>query len=247
VRAPVQHPEPVQCRAAAILVLALAAAIPAGAAPSDPLWLAAVESSRQAKQWSPGEIRLAVEMADDKGKVLETWDNQYRLSAGADGVVRTEVVSAFHDGKDETQKEREAQAKRDAAARAEDGARGQDIDLGDDPFDPDLQDAVDIRQLAGTRAIAGMTCVAFAFTLTKPNGATIEGNVWLDAITGLPVEFVSSPKPLPRGAHELVTTVRYADGLAAEVRVEGSGSLLFFKRRFMSVITLGGWFRRTGG
>jgi hypothetical protein len=234
-------------RAAAILALVLAAAIPTRAAPADPLWLKAVESAARTKGWSPGEMRLSIEMADDEGKVLDTWDNRYRLSAGADGAVRTEVVSAFHNGKDETRKEREAQARRDDAAKAEGKAQAPDVGFGVDPFDPEMQDSVEIRPLAGTRQIAGRTCVAFVFSLTMPKNGVLEGTAWLDAATGIPVEFVSNPKPLPRGAHELTTTVRYADGLVTEVRVEGSGSLLFFKRRFVSVITLGGWFRRTTG
>ncbi len=229
------------------IAFVLAAAFPVGAAPADPSWLKAVESASRGKEWSPGEMRLAMEMADDKGKVLETWDYRYRLSSDVDGAVRTEVVSASHNGKDETQKEREAQAKREAQAERDGSARrggGSDwTTYLDDPFDPAKQDAVEVRLLEGTSEIGGRTCVAFAFTMSRPKNTLIEGTAWLDAATGLPVELVSSPKPLPRAVHELVTTVRYADGFVSEVRIEGSGSLLFFKRRFVSVVTLGGWFR----
>jgi hypothetical protein len=189
-------------------------------------------------------MQLVIEMADDTGKVLETWDNRYRLTADADGIVRTEVIAASHNGNDETRKEREAQAKRDRDARQDEGSSM--AGFGDDPFDPAVQDAVEIRQLAGTRTIADAACIGFAFTLTKPKNAVAEGTAWLDAATGLPVEFVSTPKPLPRAVHELATTVRYSHGLVSEVLVEGSGTLLFFKRRFVSVITLGSWFQRPG-
>ena len=225
-----------------LLFLALALASPAVARPADPLWSRAVEAASRAKEWSPGEMRLAIQVADDEGKVLETWDNRYRLSTGADGTVRTEVVSAFHNRKDETQKEREAQAKRELNARS--GGAPTMSGFGDDPFEPSVQDAVEIRRLAGTRDIAGASCVAFSYILAKPKGASVEGTAWLEAATGFPVEVVSSPEPLPRGVHEMSTTVRYAGGLVSEVLVEGSGSLLFFKRRFSSVITLGGWVRK---
>jgi hypothetical protein len=238
-------------RRAVLLLFALSIPLSAGAAPVDPLWSKAVEASARAARWSPGEMRLAIEMADDAGKVLETWDNRYRLSLGTDGAVHTEVVNASHNGKDETRNEREAQAKREAQAARNKDAR---VDGGsawagflDDPFDPTAQDSVEIRRLPGTREIAGMTCVAFAFLLSKPKNAAVEGTAWLNAATGLPVEFESIPRPLPRGAHELTTTVRCTDGLVSEVRVEGSGSLLFFKRRFVSVVTLGSWFRLPGG
>ena len=232
-------------RPAVVLALALAAAAPAPAAPANPLWSKAVESASRAKQWSPGEMRLVIEMADDAGKVLDTWDNRYRLSPGEDGAVRTDVVSASRNGKDETRKEREAQAKRDRSART-DGEPPMG-GFGVDPFDPGLQGSVEIRPLAGNRQIAGRTCVAFAFSLTQPKNSVLEGTAWLDAESGLPVEFVSSLRPLPRGVHEMSTTVRYTDGFVSEVRVEGSGSLLFLKRRFVSVVTFGGWFRLPGG
>jgi hypothetical protein len=189
-------------------------------------------------------MRIEIEVADDRGKALETWDNRYRLSPDADGAVRTEVVSAVHNGKDETAKERAAQAKRDSDAPS--GGGSSMAGYLDDPFDPALQDSVEILPLAGARKIAGVTCTPFAFTLSKQKGASVAGTAWLDTVTGLPVEVVSSPKPLPRGAHELATTVYYTDGFVSEVRVEGSGSLLFLKRRFSSVITLGGWFHRPG-
>jgi hypothetical protein len=228
-------------RRLAILVLFLPlAAAAAAAAPADPLWLKAVAAASRAKAWSPGEMRILIELADDGGRMLDAWDNRYRISAGSDGVIRTEVVSASRNGKDETRKEREAQAKRDAEAPSVDGSSW--TRFLDDPFDPAVQESATVSRLAGSRTIAGAACVAFSFTLAKPKGASVEGTAWLDVATGMPVEVVSAPVPLPRGAHELSTVVRYADGLPAEVRVEGSGSLLFFKRRFSSAITLDGWF-----
>ncbi len=229
-----------------IAVLALPGASTASAAaPADPLWQAAVAAASRAKAWSPGEMRIVIEMADDKGKVLEAWDNRYRISAGPDGSLSTEIVAASHDGKDETRKEREAQAKRERENPPDGGDDW--TRFIDDPLDPAIQETVTVRRLAEARTIGGVAGVAFAFTIAKPKGASVEGTAWLDAATGVPLEIVSSPRPLPRGARELATTVRYAGGFAAEVRVEGSGSLLFIRRRFRSVITVGGWFARPGG
>ncbi len=221
-------------------VLVLTAPAASAATPADPLWLAGVASTARAKTWSPGDMRILIEMADDKGRVLDTWDNRYRIIAAPDGALTTEVVAATHNGKDETRKEREAQAKRDAPADASSPWSR----FLDDPLDPEVQDSLSVRRLAATRTFSGVPAVAFAFVLAKADGATVEGTAWLDAAAGLPLEISSTPRPLPRGAHELATVVRYADGFPAEVRVVGSGSLLFFKRRFASLITLGGWFAR---
>jgi hypothetical protein len=232
-------------RRAVLLLFALIAPLRAGASPSDPLWSRAVEASARAAQWSPGEMRLAIEMADDAGTVLETWDNRYRLSIGESGTLRTEVVSALHNGKDETEKERKAQEKRERRMEAE-GATSMS-GFGDDPFASTVQESVQIRRLDAQREIAGTTCIGYDFTITKPKNVTVEGTAWLEAATGIPVECTSSTKPLPPAVHEMSTVVRYDEGLVTEVRVEGSGSLLFFKRRFVSVITLAGWFQRPGG
>lgn len=225
-----------------IAVLALPLPAAAAAAPADPLWLAAVATAARAKEWSPGEMRILIELADDGGRTLDTWDNRYRISAGTDGILRTEVVAASRNGKDETRKEREAQAKRDRDALSGDGSSW--TRFLDDPLDPAVQDSVTISPLPGSRTIAGAACVSFSFILLKPKDASVEGIAWLDASTGAPVEVISVPRPLPRGARELATTVQYAGGLPSEVRVEGSGSLLFLRRRFSTVVTFGGWFAR---
>ncbi len=231
-------------RRAVLLLFAIACSLPADAAPADPLWSRAVEASARAARWSPGEMRLAIEMADDAGKVLDTWDNRYRLSVDGDGTLRTEVVVAVHDGKDETEKERKAQAKRERDARG--GGESPMSGFGDDPFAPAVQESVQVRRLAGTREIAGTTCVGYDVVIAKPKNVSIEGTAWLEAATGVPVQFASTPKPLPIGVHEMSTVVRYEDGFVSEVRVEGSGSIMFIKRRFVSVISFGGWFELPG-
>jgi hypothetical protein len=232
-------------RQAVMLLLALAVSSPAGAAPADPLWSRAVEASARAAQWSPGEMRLAIEMANDEGTVLETWDNRYRLSVDGDGILRTEVVAAIHNGKDETEKERKAQEKRERRMQADGGTSMSGF--GDDPFAPAVQGSVQIRRLAGTREIGGAACIGYDFTIVKPKDVTVAGTAWLDAATGMPVEYTSSTRPLPPAVRDMSTVVRYRGGLVTEVRVEGSGSLLFFRRRFVSVVTLGRWFQRPGG
>jgi hypothetical protein len=227
-----------------IAAFVLAGVTASAAPPADPLWAAGVAAAARAKDWSPGAMRLLIEVADDRGRVLDTWDNRYRVAAAPDGSVRTEVLSASHNGRDETRKEREAQAKREADAGA--AAGGPWSRFLDDPLDPAAQGAVTVRRLAEARTIGGIAAVAFAFVLAKEKGAVVEGTAWLHAVSGVPLEVVSAPRPLPRGAHELATTVRYADGLVAEVRVAGSGSLLFLRRRFSSVITLADWSPRPG-
>ena len=192
-------------KSVALLLFALALSVPAvsAAAPADPLWREAVAAASRAEAWSPGEVRILIEMADDRGNVLETWDNRYLIAAGPDGTLSTEVVAAIHDGKDETRKEREAQAKRESAA-PRDGA-GDWTRFIDDPFDPAIQESVTVRRLADPRTIAGTACAAFSFTIAKPKGVSIEGTAWLDAATGVPLEAVSAPQPLPRGVREIAT------------------------------------------
>jgi hypothetical protein len=190
-------------------------------------------------------MHLSIELANDKGTTLETWENHYRLSpVGAEGV-STEVVSALHNGEDVTDKEREAQARREAAART--GGRAPAFAGIEDPFDPAVQQAATVRPLGERKAVDGRDCASFEIRVQKKDGG-YEGTVWLELVTGLPVELSYRPTRLPFGVHRMVTTVRYGgpagEALPVRVEVEGSGAILLLKRTFRSAVVLGGYWRR---
>lgn len=196
------------------------------AAPADPLWQKAVEIGRRNKDWMPGEARFVLELVDENGTAKDSWESWYRLSAGADGKPVLEVVRELRNGVEATPKQ-----------------RSRPFSSGDDPFDPGLQGSVEAHPRGENRLVDGALCSLYEFTLKKKDGTSIVGTAWLNQATGVPVEASYSYVPLPKMVFEMNATLRYGtgaqgEGALREVRIEGSGGVLFIRRAFRSTITL---------
>ncbi len=223
-----------------------ASAAPSAQPLSDPLGLKAVELARAAKPWVPGVTVMRIEVTDDKGKLLDSYDSRFRITPDAGGAPVMSVESSTHNGKDETKKEREAQEKRNRDA-AKDGKPA--FDMGDNPFDPDVQALVTGRAQEGTREIEGRTCVVYSFSLKRKDGSSAVGTAALERDTGAPVEVSYTLSPLPRGAQSFTAVLRYGRGPAGQgfllgVEMDGEGRILFISRAFHSDIVLDGWWKR---
>lgn len=209
-----------------LCLLGLPSLPPLAAETADPLWSKAVEIGRRNKQWLPGEARFLLELVDENGALKDSWESWYRLSPGVDGKPVLEVVRELRNGVEATPKERK-----------------RPFSTGDDPFDPGVQDAVQARPRGETRLIDGAPCSLSDFTLKKKDGTSIVGTAWLAQGTGIPVEVSYTYSPLPRGVFEMNATLRYGvgaqgEGALREVRIEGSGGVLFIRRNFRSTIAL---------
>lgn len=224
---------------------AAASAAPSAGPLTDPLWLKAVESARAAKPWVPGVTVMRIEVSDDRGKLLDSYESRFSISPDAGGVPVMSVESSIHNGKDETKKEREAQEKRNRDA-AKDGKPA--FDMGDNPFDPDVQALVTGHLRDGTEEIGGRTCVVYTFSLKRKDGSYAEGTAALERDTGTPVEVRYTLSPLPRGAQSFTAVLRYGPGPAGQgflqgVEMNGKGRILFISRAFHSDIVLDGWWK----
>ncbi len=196
------------------------------AATADPLWAKAVEIGRRNRLWVPGEARFLLELVDENGTLKDSWESWYRMSPGADGKPVLEVVRELRNGVETTPKERK-----------------RPFSTGDDPFDPGVQEAVQARPRDETRLVDGAPCSLYDFTLKKKDGTSLVGTAWLAQGTGVPVEVSYTYSPLPKGVFEMTATLRYGvgaqgEGALREVRIEGSGGVLFIRRSFRSTIAL---------
>jgi len=213
-------------------------------AQADPLWARAVEAAGRAKMWVPGSTAFRLELMDDKGQPTgETQEMWYRLSAGPDGDVVTEVVRSLKNGKDNTAEEREKQEGQERGRRKDRPA--QPFSMGDNPLDPEAQDRVEAKPEPGSRTILGRTCVSYGYVMKTKTGRIL-GNVWLARDSGLPLEMTMTLDPLPAFVQKMDTRMRYeaeppGEGRVAEVLVEGSGGVLFLKRNFRMSFSLDGW------
>jgi hypothetical protein len=232
------------------LFLLVAASTRAAAAPSDALWLKAVEMARAAKPWVPGHTVMRVDVMDDKGKVTDSFESRFLASPDAGGAPVVSVESATRNGADVTAKERDAQEKRNRDS-AKSGKPA--FDMGDNPFDPDVQSAIETSAREGYGDVEGKSCVLYSFSLKKKDGSRAEGTAALERETGAPVEVRYTLKPLPRGVQSFAAVLRYGKGPTGSgfllgVEMEGKGRILFISRAFRSDIALDGyWNTKPGG
>lgn len=214
------------------------AALCGAAAPADPLWSKAVEITRASVDWVPGSVSFVLQLVDEKGMAQDSWQSWYTLAPGADGAVGMDVVKATHNGDDTTAREQENQRK----------SKREPPTHWDNPFDPKVQQDVTMKATGKTELLGGRSCSLYDFVFTKADKTTLTGTAWLDALTGAPLQVRYTASPLPRGLATLTTTLRFAkgpagDGFLQEARVEGVGGILFIKRNFRSVVTVGDYWR----
>jgi hypothetical protein len=219
------------------------------APPQDPLWRKAVEIARRNKPWTPGITDLRIELLDDKGNLKESYETRYGISSDGQGKPVMHVERAVRNGKDVTETEKAAQEKRNAAGGR--NGRPAAFFMGDNPFDPDVQDAVEVTALEETRTVDGKKCSVFDFTLKKKDGGSLQGTAVLLQENGAPVEVSYTMRPLPVGVQRMAMVLHYGDGPSGDgflraVSVEGAGGVLFFKRNFRSMISLDGYWKNEG-
>jgi hypothetical protein len=218
--------------------LVMGAAMSSAAAPSDPLWSKAVEITRASVDWVPGSASFVLQLVDEKGAAQDSWQSWYTLAPGSDGAVSMEVTKATHNGDDTTAREQENQRR----------SKREPPTHWDNPFDPKVQPSVTTKPTGKTELIGGRSCSLYEFSFTKADHSTLYGTAWLDTASGAPVQVRYTATPLPRGLLSLTTTLRFArgpagDGFLQEASVEGVGGILFIKRSFRSVVTVGAYWR----
>lgn len=235
--------------ALAALALVLLTCSIAPAAPQDPLWQKAVETEARNRAWSPGTMTIRAQVFNDKGELTDTTETIMRTFAGPDGTVQTDVVKSVKNGKDRTEKDRQAMAEQ--GKKADSGRRSFSIGSEDNPFNPDVQDAVEARPRAETRTVGEVVCAMFDFTLKGKNSRTFTGTALIDPASGAPVEVSYTVTPLPGGVKSLQTVMRFGAGpegvgYLREIEVSGSGSFLFISRSMKSQVTLENYWKKGG-
>lgn len=248
---------------------AAAASPPAQDAPraagADSLWQRAVELVGRNAWWIPGIMITRFEELDGHGQTKSAEETTLRIFLGPEGQPDSEIVSAFEDQKDVTEKARQeaAEKKRKAAKqrrkeeekrRKEREKRGEPPEEpaddregfslragGATPFDPEVQDSVRVHRIVAEDPPPGGPFVAYEFSRDLGDEKQLVGTAWLDAETGAPAELRFAPDPLPGRVKELAMRMRFAaDSSGAwypvEMRIEGMGKFLFFKKRFRSTM-----------
>jgi len=240
---------------AAVLVLSLPCQ-------ADDLWPRAVAWGEQFKDWVPGTMVMVSEMLDKNGKATETTEIHFRLFQPAGGELEQELVKYIENGKDLTASKRAEMEKaeaeeeaKDKKRRAESGERkgegdGESVSVGVEVagvFHPDLQKETQASAGVQRKAVGARMGLGHPFTQKQKDGSLLKGTAWLDRATGLPLEVDYAPDPFPKHVKEMATVIRYGPGEgenwhASELVTEGTGGILFIKKRFRLTMKFGDYF-----
>lgn len=228
------------------LLLALLFAPLLAAPGSDPvaadLWRKATSLFAQFEGVYPSRMSVRTEMLDRGGKATAVTEMRFVNTLREDGVVESELVSAFEDGRDVTAGRRARREER----RAGDGKQAR-ISLSDSPFNPERQERLELRPHPERALISGRSCRRFDFSyrpeiegLGKGAGVVQRGMAWLEEESGRPLKLEYTLVPLPRRVKRLWTVCLFeteAGGawVMREMRVEGQGGILFIRKGFRLV------------
>jgi hypothetical protein len=122
---------------------------------------------------------------------------------------------------------------------------------GPTPFDPEIQEQITASRVEAADPPPGGPHVAFEFVEPISPKTALRGIAWLDAISGAPVELRFSPDPLPSRVKEMAMSVHFtvrpdSAWIPTEMHVDAMGKLLFFKKRFRSLMTFDNhWWKTT--
>lgn len=197
---------------------------------------------------------MVSEMLDKRGQATETTEIHFRIVQGPDGDLDQEMLKYIENGKDVTaakQAEMEkAQAEADKKGKKTENRDDEEVSVGVEVagiFHPDLQKGTSVKPGVRRLAVGGTMGLEHGFSQKQKDGSVLKGTAWLDRETGLPLEVDYVPDPLPKHVKEMTTVLRYGPGTsdrwhAVEMVTEGSGGILFIKKRFRFTLKFGDYF-----
>jgi len=200
------------------------------------LWNKAVQLYAWNKDWVPGSVAMTIEELDEKGELKSLTESQIRYKVNQKRELEPVVIFVIKDGKDVTDKNRQAGGQR------RDSAMGMD----ESPFDPALQDKVTVKPTGEKKTIRGHSCTGFSFVLKQKKNSFL-GTAWIEEGTGIPYAATITFDPLPPFVTRMNGEIlfSYTDDSTwypSDMNFEGEGSFLFIKRLFRSKMNFSDYF-----
>lgn len=197
----------------------------------DALWQQTINHFSKSQDWIPGKIVSNFELLNGNGDPEEVTQTTMKIFQDDNGNITSKVVEVVQNGNDRTESAQEKQGE----------PQNRDFSMKESLFHPENQDRLERTRLSDTRIIDGQRCVGYEYTLELEE-ETRNGTVWIDAETGLPVENVYSPDPLPKRVKKLENRVTFSytpDGsfYVDRLSVEGRGGVLFIQKEFRMEMT----------
>ena len=212
--------------------------------PADELWQKGIEQFKFNTGWVAGSTVITSEQFNKKGKLRSSEQRIFRALQTEAGV-QSELISAYKNGKDITEEERRKAEEENA--ENEDENNDEDSPFPN-PFDPELQEVVTYRR-TGQSINSGtdIVLIEYEFRMQIEPDSEYVGNVYLDSVTGVPVEFEATVEPLPRLTKFVRLAVRFQNDanrwFPVHMEFEGAGGWFFVYRHFKSTIEFTDYFR----
>lgn len=206
-------------RRAVLLGLVLAPA----ALHADALWDKAVALVEATKGWYAQRSHAVSLDRNDKGVTTETVETDTVYSLNAKGWLARQNTKVVKNGRDDTP---------DAVSKASEPPKGPT-----DPLEAAAQ-GVTKFQVASSATWNGRAAQIYSYTFRPPNGQGLQGRIWIDTETGVPLHRESTAEPPP----PFVKTARFVQDSVLDPRgfvattqivVEFNGSFLGFTKNLL--------------
>lgn len=220
---------------------------------SEACWQKGVNAASLSKDYVPGKIYMKFERLDSDGKTKDQNELWLELLPGEK---EAKLIKALANGKDvtreELQKERIRREKNKGKGKKNNGANF--INLSSEEIVPLLTNSKKpvIYKYLGKEKKNGMECNVFEFLKdhiqkkgTKEETVTHQGKIWLDAVSGMPVESSYTHNPLPSMVKQMeMNSTFISEGdkfFIKNHKMVMKAGFLFLKKRFRISFVLDGY------
>lgn len=220
---------------------------------SDACWQKGVHAASLAKDYVPGKIYMIFERLDGDGKTKGKNELWLELLPGEK---EAKLIKALENGKDVTGEELEKERIRREKnkEKGKNKNEGQFINLSSEEIVPLLTNAkkpVAYKYL-GREKKNGMECNAYEFQKehiqkkgAKQETVKHQGNIWLDAVSGMPVAASYTHNPLPAMVKQMEMEATFISAgdkfFVKKHEMYFKAGFLFIKKRFRISFVLDGY------
>ena len=199
----------------------------ASAGGADQLWQKSLEHFSRNTQLHPKKMLVTTQEFSESGELEGTAYAEIEYSLDNQGELKSEIVQAVKDGKDVSAQQRRRRRRNDNPFMIS-------------PFNPDLQNSVEVVRTDETARLGASLCRKYNLSLEYEKNR-YSGVAWLEAATGAPLLLEITLESLPRNLDYMVMTFHDTmDWYTNKIVMEGAGTILFKKKRFHSETILDG-------
>lgn len=214
-------------------------------------WQKGVQAARISKGYVPGRIYMKFEKLNSDGKTISQKETWLELRSGEN---QGKVLKVIEDGKDITREELQKERIKKEGDKGGKSDGGNSINLSSEELVPLLSNSNKpvAYQHLGKGKDRGVECHVYKFRKDHvqkkgPDEETVtqQGEIWLDAGSGMPVRSSYTLTPLPSMVQQMdMETTYFLEGDMFFIKTHKmvvKAGILFLKKRFRISFVLGGY------